>query len=298
MFVWDDLAVFLALYRERTTGRAAAALGRSQPTVVRRIAGLEHRIGLTLFDRTPTGLVPTGSARQLFSYAERVERSICEFSAEIDSLTASGLDVIRLTLIDHFEQLLVPLLRDFRDRWPRIQTQLLASDRLYDLTRGEADIAIRGREAPTGDELVVHRLPRTGWTVYASAQSAPEERPDTPEGVVDHHLALLEGPPGGLPIYRWLKGLPSSDSRPIRCSNYRALRSAIVSGAAISALPCTVGDPDPDLVRCFPPIEEFDVDIFLVARRAVLRRPPGRDLFDSIANHFREHPELLTGERG
>jgi hypothetical protein len=58
-----------------------------------------------------------------------------------------------------------------------------------------------------------------------------------------------------------------------------------------------VGDGDPELVRCFPPPEEFDVEIFLVARRAVLRRPPARDLFDSIAAYFKTNPALLMGER-
>lgn len=298
MFAWDDIAVFLALYRERTTGRAAAALGCSQPTIVRRIAAFEQNLGLSLFERTPTGFEPTEPARQLLPFAEQVERSACEFTAEVDSLTGRGLDVIRLTFIDHFEQLLVPLLRAFRSRWPRIQTQLLASDRMYDLARGEADIAIRGRQRPGGDELVVHQLPPTGWTVYASSNAQPEERPHSPEEVADFPLALLEGAPGHLPVYQWLNRVAPPDSRPIRCSNYRALRSAIVSGAAISALPCTVGDHDADLVRCFPPMEEFDVDIFLVARRAILRRPPGRDLFDSITRRFKEHPELLMGERG
>jgi DNA-binding transcriptional LysR family regulator len=84
---------------------------------------------------------------------------------------------------------------------------------------------------------------------------------------------------------------------PIHCSNFRAMRSALVSGAAVSALPCTIGDGDPELVRCFPPMEEFDVPIYLVGRRTVLRRPPARDLFDSIAAYFQQHPELLMGER-
>ena len=298
MIVWDDIAVFLALYRERTTGRAAAALGVSQPTVVRRIAALERDSGLTLFERTPAGLVPTGPANTLVEAAERIERAVCELTAEISQLSGADIDIIRLTFIDHFERLLIPVLRQFRARWPGMRTELLASDRLYDLARGEADIAIRGRERPAGDEVVVHDLPPTGWTVYASAHLAPEDRPQSPDEVAAHPLALIEGPPADLPVYRWLESLPAHRSVAMRCSNYRALRSAVVSGAAISALPCTVGDGDPELVRCFPPIEEFDVPIYLLARRAILRRPPGRDLFDRIASYFRDHPELLTGERG
>lgn len=298
MFAWDDIAVFLALYRERTTGRAATVLGVSQPTIVRRIAALEQGLGLNLFDRGPTGLAPTRAAHSIFESAQKIERSVCEFTAEVDSLTGAQLNVIRLTFIDHFEGLLVPVLRDFRSRWPRVQTQLLASDRMYDLARGEADIAIRGRERPQNEEIVVHELPPTGWTVYAAAHLPEDDRPGSPAEVANFPLALIEGAPSNLPVYQWLRSLPAGEVTPIHCSNYRALRSALVSGAAVSALPCTVGDGDPELVRCFPPLEEFDVDIFLVARRTVLRRPPARDLFDSIAGYFTTNPELLMGDRG
>ena len=107
--------MFLALFRERTTGRAAAELGISQPTVVRRLAALEQGIGLSLFERHASGLVPTQAAEQLLAAAERAERGMCEFTAEVESLTETGLKVIRLTLLDHFEQLMVPILRSFRE---------------------------------------------------------------------------------------------------------------------------------------------------------------------------------------
>src|SRR3990170_3628544 len=186
VFAWDSIAVFLALYRERTTGRAATTLGCSQSTVVRRIAALEQALGLTLFHRTPTGLAPTDAAHQLRQLAERVEQAVCEFTAEVGSLAGTGLDTIRLTFLDHFERLLIPVLRQFRARWPSIRTELLASDRIYDLARGEADIAIRGRDRPTSDEVVVHELPPIGWTVYASAHLNADEVPHSQEEVAHH----------------------------------------------------------------------------------------------------------------
>lgn len=298
MFAWDDIAVFLALYRERTTGRAAAALGVSQPTVVRRIAALEQALGLNMFERTPTGLEPTAAARQLLAAAERIERGICEFTTEVDSLTQSGLKLIRLTLLDHFEQLMVPVLREFRSRWPAVHAELLPSDRIYDLSRGEADIAIRGREVPSSDELVVRELPPCGWAIYESAANCPESRPSTPDELRNHPLALVDGPPGKLAVYQWLATMVAPGQTPIRSSNFRALSSTIASGAAVSALPCTMGDSNPQLVRAFGPMAEFDVPIYLAARRSILRRPPARDLFEAIHSYFTQRPSLLTGDRG
>lgn len=298
MFAWDDLAVFLALYREGTTGRAAAILGCSQPTVVRRIAALEHALGFTLFDRSPTGLKPTEAAAALFPSACKVENAVCGFSTEVSALGGAGELEIRLTFLNHFERLLVPVLRDFRSRWPRVRTQLLAADRVYDLERGEADIAVRGRSFPDSDEIVVHQLPPTGWTIFASAESGPSERPSTPEDVRQFPIALLDSAAGQLPVYRWLEEQSEGGGHPMRCSNYSALKSAIASGSAISVLPWTIGFGERDIVPCFATMQHFDVDIFLIARRAALRRPPARDLFDSIASFFRSNPHLLTGRPG
>jgi DNA-binding transcriptional LysR family regulator len=297
MFAWDDIRLFLALYRERTTGRAAADVGTSQPTVVRRLAALEEAIGLSLFERHSGGLTPTKAADGLYAAAERVERGICEFTAEVDSQTESGLKLVRVTLLDHFEQLVVPVLRSFRERWPAVHVELLPSDRIYDLERAEADIAVRGRNRPSSDELVVRDLPPCGFSVYASAQSAPDERPASVEEMARHSLAVLEGPPGQLPIYAWLTSLIEPGVVP-RCSSFRALASTIASGAAICALPCTMGDSHPLLVRCFDPPEQFDVPIYLVGRRTILRRPPARDLFEATYEYFKERPSLLTGRRG
>lgn len=298
MFAWDDLRVFLALYRERTTGRAATELGLSQPTVVRRLAALESDLGLRLFERRSSGLNPTDAAARLFAAAQRAERGMCEFTAEVESLTETGLRVIRLTLLDHFEQLMVPVLRSFRERWPGLHIELLPTDNIYDLARGEADIALRGRRSPTDDELVVRDLPPCGFAVYAAADHGPEERPHTPEELKNFPLAFLDAPPNQLPIYQWIGKQIVDHTVAPRCGSFQALASTIASGAAVGALPCTMGDSSPLLVRCFAPCAEFDVPIYLVARRAVLRRPPARDLFETIHGYFSERPELLMGKRG
>lgn len=286
-FSWDDLAVFLALLREGSTNPAATVLGISQPTVVRRLAALEQALGLPLFTRTPSGLTATADANSLRDAAEAVEQAACRFRTEVEALTGN-LSRIRLTFLDHFEGLLIPILRDFHTRWPGVETELLASDLVYDIARGEADIGIRGRWTDVADEVVVRDLPPSGWTVYAAAHLPEEARPRSPEEVAGRRLALVGGVPATLPVFAWLASLPSP---------HVAVLSAIATGSVISALPCTVGDCDPAVVRCFAPLAEWDAPITLVGRRTILRQAPARDLFDSIAGHFARHPHLLTGRR-
>lgn len=294
-FAWDDIAVLLALHRERTTGRAAVTLGCSQPTVVRRIAALEAATGLTLFERGASGFTPTEAALALIPMAEAMELAACQLEAEVVEHRGDAAQVVCLTLLDHFEAMFVPILRQFRQKWPDIRVELLASDRIYDLSRGEADIAIRGRSLPDDEAVVSHRLPDCAWTLYAPHDLAEGDRPTKWEHAGKFKLALPEGAPGQLPVYRKLAEVAERGAGSLRCSNYNAMRLLIHSGTALSALPVTVGDRDPDLVRCFPPPPEYDVPIYLLGRRTALRRPYVRDLFDRIAHCFRSSPQLLTG---
>lgn len=294
-FSWDDVSVFLALHREQTTSRAAAALRCSQPTVVRRIAALEAAIGLTLFERTSSGFVPTKSAKALLPAALRVESAVMELDDEISSQSGQQSDLICLTLLDHFEGLFVPILREFRQQWPDTRVELLASDRIYDLARGEADIALRGRALPHDEAIVTRRLPDCAWTLYVPADIPEVDRPPDWDAAGTYVIALPDGAPAELPVYRKLASVAARGMGAIRCSRYNTMWSMIATGAAISALPVTVGDADPKLARCFPPPPEFDVEIYLLGRRAALRRPQVRDLFERIDEHFARNPSLLTG---
>lgn len=294
-YSWDDVAVFVALLDEGTTGRVAARLGCSQPTVVRRIAALEAAVGLRLFDRGPGGFAATEAARALEAAARRFERAACEFESEAATERGDTSQVIRLTMLDHFEDLLVPILREFRAGRPEVRVQLLASDRIFDIARGEADIAIRGRAQDDPEAALVRALPDCGWTMYAARDMEAHRRPGDWDAARAHVIATIDGPPSMLPAYRKLQQMVDEGADSIQCSQYMALRSAILSGAALSILPVTIGDADPMLVRCFDPPPEFDVPIWLIGRRAALRRPHVRELFDRIDAHLHAHPELLTG---
>src|SRR5262245_49376011 len=67
---WDLYRSFLAVHRERSLSGAARALSLTQPTIGRHIDALEAALKLTLFTRSPTGLIPTACAAALVPYAE------------------------------------------------------------------------------------------------------------------------------------------------------------------------------------------------------------------------------------
>lgn len=296
-YSWDDVAIFLAVLRHGTTVRAAAALGCSQPTVVRRIVAFEAALGLALFDRSTSGFAATSAALELREAAEALERAACVLDEAAALAGGGGAATVRLTLLDHFEPLFVPVLRCFEAEWPGVAVDLLASNRVYDLARGEADIAVRGGSYTPDDALLMRRLPCAAWTLYGAADFE-RPLPSTWEECRNHAMAAIEGPAQHLAVHRHAVAMMGERGALRRCSNYNAVRSVAGSGAAVAVLPVSIGDFAPELVRCFPPEERFSVPFFLIARRAALRHPPVRALFEEIDSYFRAHPEVLTGAGG
>ena len=68
-----------------------------------------------------------------------------------------------------------------------------------------------------------------------------------------------------------------------RSNSMSSLVHAVKAGLGIGALPCTIGDPDRDLVRCSEPIEEARVSSWIVTRRELKDTPRVRAFIDFMA---------------
>lgn len=291
----DEFRIFLALLREGTTSRAAKAARCSQPTVVRRIADLEASLGFPLFKRDGKGLVPNEAALELRAAAERMEEAQLQFKDVAAAIGNRRRQSLTLTYLTDFRRQMLPAIREFSESWPSIKLHLNPTNGLVNLLKGEADIAVRGRNISAHADLVVHELPVPGWGLFCAANLPSSERPAAIDEVKGFRLAGISGAPASLPAFMWVEELAAHDEGLMRYESYSALIAAIGSGAVLSVLPVAMGDGEPELDRCFLLPEDFNVPIYLIARRTALRRPPARALFDLIADQFQRQASALTG---
>jgi len=73
---WELYRSFLAVLAEGSLSGAARALDIAQPTVGRHVAALERGLGMPLFTRSQTGLLPLESALSLRPYAEAMGSAV------------------------------------------------------------------------------------------------------------------------------------------------------------------------------------------------------------------------------
>ena len=263
---WGDARIFLAVAREGSTLAAARILGINQTTVARRIGVLEHALGVTLFDKTTRGACPTKAAKALLPAAEALEAAALSFEAQATEHGLKDAPPIRITAFDSaMAGNLGQIIATFSEENPNVSFEFIAAERVLDLIKGEADVAVRLSPAITDDRLIVTRLGVHFWTYYASKTYATNNPlPDAyAEDLRPHRVALLAH-------------IASKRPNVLRCATGDDLRMAITTGQAIGPLPTFEGDLNPNLVRCFPPPHGSALNAFLVTAPDAYKRPEVR----------------------
>ena len=147
---WDKLKVFLALMRSKSARGAARELKVSSSTVVRRLSDLERELDTRLFDRVPEGYLATESAHLLMESAVQVENAILEAERQLSGDDKELEGIVRISLFDMIGQgLLTASLAEFSRQYPKIQLEIVSSYDSADLSRREADIAVRSLPVDT-----------------------------------------------------------------------------------------------------------------------------------------------------
>lgn len=156
---WDDARIFLAVAETGSFSGAARRLRLGQPTVSRRVAEFEARLGMVLFNRGRRGATLTGEGSRLLVSARQMARWAVEFERAVAEGQGEARGRVRLTAPPGIAyEFLVPFCEALRERHPGIRLELLSTVDYLDLTRGEADLAIRGRPAAEPGIETLYRL--------------------------------------------------------------------------------------------------------------------------------------------
>ena len=260
--VWDDVRLFLALVRAGSVRAAAAKAGASHSTVARRVEAFEKRLGVKLFDRSPSGYVLTVAGEDLLEVAENVENNLDAVQRRLVGQDRRLAGVIRVTMVDVVAtHLLMPDLTKFRELYPDIGLEVVITYEALDLTRREADVAIRFVKNPP-DHLIGHRLATVANAAYA-----------TPDYLADHDLtdpasASWIGFGSPSPFPKWVKqsDYPHIPAKGVFDSMLLQIQAARC-GMGMAMLPCFMGDPDPDLERVPPGQPKPSYDLWLLRHR-------------------------------
>lgn len=238
---WDKLRIFYVVASAKSLTKAGEQLHLSQSAVSRQISALEERIGLPLFHRHARGLLLSEQGEILFrTVSDMVSKLQATESALADS-TSKPKGPFKLTApIDLGVLFLTPLLREFSELYPEIEVTLALEDRELDLTKREADAAIRFAPAKQLD-LVQKPLIELHNSLYASNDYLREHGiPKNVDDLVHHRVIAFHGQ-GPFREVNWLlehpRVKPLKVKPALHVNSLQAMRTAVKQGMGIAALP-------------------------------------------------------------
>ena len=238
---WDDLRYFLAIARSGSVTGAAHQLGVNHSTVSRRIAAMEKRHRVRLFERLANGFEMTEAASAILDAAKAIEAKNLEVERLLfgqDKRLSGSLKVTMPHDLANF--CIIPHIQNFCRQYPDIDMKMLVSPGLKDLAAREADIAIRLTPNPP-DYLIGQKLAAMRHGVYQSVHYQPEQ---------DHReRVILWTQDNSAPA--WVTEHYPNAKIVLRVDDLASMYAAIKAGLGIARIPCYLPDTlqDADIKR-------------------------------------------------
>lgn len=276
-FVWDDLKYFMMVATAGSITQAARSAKVEHSTVVRRITRLETALDTRLFDRLVRGWVLTQEGRALQEQTGSIEHQM--LSVQRFALSRGKISG-RLTLTappDLLSEVVVPALHGFQNQYPDIDLCLFGDLKEANLSRGEADVALRMTKVE-GAELVTQRVCNVTYRFYG-VQSLVQSPPERLKfiGYSQAHQPYLNHA-----IQRQANGRPLV----LQTNSLRVALRAALDGMGVALLPTFLAAPAQNLHVVEPERTPITLPVYLVMQRDVRKADRVRILTDYIKNNL------------
>jgi DNA-binding transcriptional LysR family regulator len=291
----DDYVLFASVVEHGGFAAAGRAMRMPKSKLSRRIAGLEDRLGVRLIERSTRRFRVTEVGQALYDQCRRIVLEVERARAVTAEAAGEPHGEVRFSCPNGLVEPLSACLPIFLERYPKVNLQIIATDRSVDLIRDRIDVALRVRTSlETDAELTMRNLTRSRRILVASPKLAnqvtgsgiellrmlPTLSSTSERGEVTWNLV---GPDSALFDFRHQPRL--------RCEEFGALRAAASASLGVALLPDHVCWSDLDagrLVRLFP---DWHAQVGIVHLVFTTRRglPPAvRALIDHLALIFHD----------
>jgi DNA-binding transcriptional LysR family regulator len=293
---WNDLRFFLCVARTGSLSRASTDLGVSVSTVSRRIIELEATLGAALFSRSPTGYTLTLEGERVLKGAEMVEAGVFSVERSAYELTGHASGTVRLATSENIAtDLVIPALRQFRERYPLIRLEILTSTMTAELESLEADIALRVVRPARGN-LKIKRLGRMTYSVYGRRDFLEANPGTEKDPLKGRSFIAWDEAHAHLPAAVWIAQRVLDTDIALVTSSLPTQIAAVRAGIGLAIIPDFLAAGG-DLVQVLPPSEVFANDIWLVVHSDISASARVRAVSDFLSEVIAKAAPQLSAQR-
>lgn len=257
----NDLRLVALIAETGSLSGAARRLGVNHATVFRRLGRLETQLGVRLFERGGGRYHATAAGEAVAQAGVRLQATASEALLKVSGQDLRPSGEVRITSTDSLA--LGPLpkaLAVCRARYPDIRLSVEVDNRAFNLSRRDADIALRPTSAPP-DYLIGVRIAALPFAIYGSADylAAAGERP-----LPAHAWVALDDSYTAHRTLRWLEQHLPLANVGYRTSSFGCIHQACSDGLGLALLPCFLGDDSPALRRVGEPLQDCASELWLL----------------------------------
>lgn len=295
---WDDLRQVLAIARAGGLTGAAAAFGVNHSTMFRRLNAVERQIGAKLFVRHATGYRPTEAGERVIGAAERIETEALALEGDLTGRDARLEGRLRVTCSETLAYgMLTREIARFRALHPGIVIELAIDNRPLDLSRREADVALRATR-PKEADLFGRKLAEIEWAVYGSRRSLGNRKPSLSAANLAREPIIawaLSAQP--IMVAEWIAATVPDSAIVYRSNSLINQLVAAKAGIGLAILPCYLADPERELRRLTPPLAEISRELWMVTHRDLKETARVRAFMDAVGAGIRRQFGTAAGVR-
>jgi len=231
---WDDIRIAYQVAESGSLSRAGERLGMNHSTVLRHINRLEQQLGHKLFIRHQRGYRLTDAGQLLLEKMHPIVADMRRLQGTLSTLDASPSGTLRISTVSDFSPFFTPLLHAFRQEFPQIRVQIVATDDVLSLARGDVHVAIRMGSEPREPDLIARPLLPVQMHYCASGNYI--ERHGLPRSMADinrHWWALPTGEKQRISGIRQLLEKLDPDQIAFQSNSFNDILSAVKEGMGI-----------------------------------------------------------------
>ena len=292
-FDWNDLPYFIAVAETGNLSRAAARLQVNHSTVFRRLQSLEARLGVRLFERQPEGYLLTQAGELALQQARLAEEAVGGLRRRVAGQDVALHGQVRMTTAPKLAtDYVAPALAALAAVHPGIRVEVLVSDSDYDLSRREADLALRASSQPP-QHLVGRLVARLPWLVVAGADYL--KRHGTPQSMAEleqHPLIGSDQTFTRLLVFDDLHRRYAPERFAATANDLTAMAAMARAGLGLAVLPAD--QLGPGLVPLFPVQPTYATELWMLSHPDLRRVARVRAVTRFLYRHLRQDPRIAA----
>jgi DNA-binding transcriptional LysR family regulator len=294
MLSWDDFRFVKAIAEARSLANAGAQLRINHSTVFRRLGQIEQHLGTRLFERGRAGYALTPCGAQMVSLAERMWADINDFERRVTGQDPRPSGELRITTSDSLlRHLLSEVFVAFRRAYPEIVLDIVVSNRGLDLTKREADVAVRAvYHSP--EPLAGAKVAPIGWAVFGAPSLVSKPFDPVRDGR-RHDWIVFADTVSIARATKWLQQ-HADESRIVYKNNTMVgLAEAAAAGVGLALLPCYIGTVVPGLAQLSQPLPDLESELWLITHPDLRNTARVRAFLDFCADEIAKRRHTLEG---